>query len=229
MYFFLFLAHFNHINANSFTFAQSLNKFNPTRILTIQPDNKFSTIFTTSIVLSCWAYQNDNMLKRSIQKPSGANYELAENIFEKFGNGNYVFPALLTLNITGRVFDSSKAKDLSELAIKSSMLSCSIALLSKCTIGRARPYANLGSKANNDYNFDSKFHSFPSGHTTLAFTIAAAFSEIYCDKKWVQVLAYLTATGVGLSRVYTNKHWVSDICAGASLGILSVKLVKYNF
>ncbi|HEY1112197.1 MAG TPA: phosphatase PAP2 family protein [Chitinophagaceae bacterium] len=65
--------------------------------------------------------------------------------------------------------------------------------------------------------------SFPSAHTSNAFTTATVFATLYKDKHWVPPLAYGLATMVGFSRVYDNAHWASDVMAGAAVGFLSAK------
>lgn len=63
----------------------------------------------------------------------------------------------------------------------------------------------------------SSGHSFPSGHTSLAF--ATATSLTLTHKKWyVAVPAYLWAGSVGYSRMYLGKHYPSDVLAGAVVG-----------
>lgn len=59
--------------------------------------------------------------------------------------------------------------------------------------------------------------SFPSGHTSSSF--ATATSLTYAYGPWVGVPALAIATYIGLSRVANNSHWLSDIVAGAGLGI----------
>lgn len=78
------------------------------------------------------------------------------------------------------------------------------------------------------------YTSFPSGHTTVAFAAAAAFtrelSETHPRAAWiVGPLLYGGATAVGLSRMYDNKHWASDVVAGAAVGTLVGRtLVAYQ-
>ncbi|MBN2000662.1 phosphatase PAP2 family protein [candidate division KSB1 bacterium] len=60
--------------------------------------------------------------------------------------------------------------------------------------------------------------SFPSGHTSGSFTIAACLHELYGPQ--VGVPAYIFATLTGLQRIHDNKHWLSDVLAGALLGML---------
>ena len=71
----------------------------------------------------------------------------------------------------------------------------------------------------------SNYLSFPSGHTTNAFTGAhILFKEYNHVSPWISVAGYSTATLTGIMRVRNNKHWVSDVIAGAGVGMLSVEL-----
>jgi membrane-associated phospholipid phosphatase len=65
--------------------------------------------------------------------------------------------------------------------------------------------------------------SMPSWHTSTAFTVATSVAIVYKDHTWVPPVAYGMATLVGLSRVYNNKHWTTDVMAGAAVGFLSAK------
>jgi len=68
--------------------------------------------------------------------------------------------------------------------------------------------------------------SFPSGHTETAFVAAEFLHQEYRNKSvWISIGGYSAATFVGIARVYKNRHWVSDVVAGAGIGILSTKVV----
>jgi membrane-associated phospholipid phosphatase len=73
---------------------------------------------------------------------------------------------------------------------------------------------------------DSRFHSFPSGHTTIAFAVAAALATAApaTRRTWLAV-----AGGVGASRLLLNAHFLSDVVGGAFIGwwagTLGVRLV----
>ncbi len=58
--------------------------------------------------------------------------------------------------------------------------------------------------------------SFPSGHTSTAFTSAAVIYSHF-GKYW-GLAAMTAATYVGLSRLQENRHYPSDVLAGAILG-----------
>ena len=74
----------------------------------------------------------------------------------------------------------------------------------------------------------SNRRSFPSGHTATAFMTATMLVNEYGHKSpWVGVGAYTVASATGLMRVANNKHWISDVLAGAGIGILSTELGYY--
>lgn len=71
---------------------------------------------------------------------------------------------------------------------------------------------------------NSRRNSFPSGHTATAFMAAHLLHKEYGDvSPWISVGGYTVATAVGVSRMLNNRHWISDVLAGAGIGILSVE------
>lgn len=61
------------------------------------------------------------------------------------------------------------------------------------------------------------YHSFPSGHTTIAFATCCALTLLVSDKRW-GVVFFLIALLTGLSRVYLLQHFFIDIYGGAIVG-----------
>lgn len=79
-------------------------------------------------------------------------------------------------------------------------------------VGRLRP--------NND-----GYNSFPSGHTASAFMAAEFLNQEYREvNPWIGYAGYFVATATGALRVYNNKHWFSDVVAGAGFGLASTKI-----
>jgi undecaprenyl-diphosphatase len=84
----------------------------------------------------------------------------------------------------------------------------------KHLVGRPRPdtatvLATLGSHVmEND--------SFPSGHATSVFAVATVFAAFYPRFRWP---LYALAAAVAVGRVYLERHYVSDILAGAVIGM----------
>ncbi len=68
--------------------------------------------------------------------------------------------------------------------------------------------------------------SFPSGHTSFTFAMAHFMHKEYGGSNlWYSIGAYSCAATVGILRTAKNAHWISDVVAGAGIGILSTELV----
>lgn len=71
-------------------------------------------------------------------------------------------------------------------------------------------------------------NSFPSGHSGRAFAAAAILDKEYGWRSpWFSIGGYTLATVTSLTRIMNNHHWMSDVVAGAALGIGSVHLGYY--
>lgn len=70
-------------------------------------------------------------------------------------------------------------------------------------------------------------NSFPSGHTSIAFCGAELVRQEYGT--WYGVAAYTVATAVGVARIYNDRHWLSDVLAGAGVGVLSARVGYWLF
>jgi len=101
-------------------------------------------------------------------------------------------------------------------------------MLVKWIAGRHRP---INLFTNGFFGFDH-FHtvyeltSFPSGHTVTAFSLAAAVSILFPR---AGIAAFIIAISIGMTRIILTSHYLSDVIAGAGIGILSTMIVKYYF
>ena len=86
----------------------------------------------------------------------------------------------------------------------------------KYSVGRERPfvtYTDIINKSGKPCNDPS----FPSGHTSTAFTLATSLSLEY-PKWYVIVPAYTYASTVAYSRMHLGVHYPSDVLVGALIG-----------
>lgn len=68
----------------------------------------------------------------------------------------------------------------------------------------------------------SAANSFPSGHTANAFFGATILAKEYSDKSvLIAIGGYSVAVATGVLRILNNRHWASDVLAGAGIGIIS--------
>lgn len=87
----------------------------------------------------------------------------------------------------------------------------------KVTVDRSRPYYSHTGIYPSELD-DSP--SFPSGHTSMAFSTAT--SLMLNTKKWYVIApAFAWAGCVGYSRLYLGQHYPSDVLAGAIVGAAS--------
>ena len=75
----------------------------------------------------------------------------------------------------------------------------------------------------------SSTHSFSSGHTATAFLGGTILYHEYKESNMLYASSgYLFSTTAAGLRVANNRHWVSDVLAGAGIGILVANLI-YHF
>jgi membrane-associated phospholipid phosphatase len=143
-----------------------------------------------------------------------------------------------TLYAVGRIGGYDRVADLGLHGTEAVMFAQGVTYVLKGTVGRSRPFMTNG-KDPDDFHLGKGFSSgdwtsFPSGHTSTAFAAAAAVTNEttrwWPRSTWiVGPLMYGGATAVGLSRMYHNKHWASDVALGAAIGTFSGrKVVQYQ-
>jgi membrane-associated phospholipid phosphatase len=150
--------------------------------------------------------------------------------------GAYIVgPALYAF---GRFAHHPDIEDLGWHGTESVVLATGITGVLKGLLGRSRPYVTADTNPR-DFKFGKGFSgedrsSFPSGHTTVAFAAASSVTSeaqrLWPGHTWIVApVMYGGATLVGLSRMYHNKHWASDVVLGAGIGTFSgIKVVRYS-
>ena len=97
--------------------------------------------------------------------------------------------------------------------------------LTKILVRRMRPPA-IGSayafRAWSDHPLSSRGFGFPSSHAVVAFGAAAILARLFPRARWVW---YAAATGCAVSRLLAHAHYLSDVVAGAIVGIAVAALL----
>jgi hypothetical protein len=145
------------------------------------------------------------------------------DVFEPFGRGSLSFPALVGFYIYGRYKDNDKAERTALLAIESFLVTALFTRALKSMVGRQRPYSGEGSDIFKGPSLDK--NSFPSGHTSSAFTIATVMANEYANVPLVAPISYSIAALTGFSRINGKNHWASDVFFGAALGYFTAKTI----
>ena len=143
------------------------------------------------------------------------------------------------LYTVGRIGGWRDVADLGWHGTESIIVASAATTVLKGMLGRARPYVSSDTNPH-DFSFgrgfgkNGKYQSFPSGHTTAAFAVAAAVTSEsrrwWPEGQWVVApVMYGGATLVGLSRIYHDAHWASDVALGAAIGTFGgLKVVRYS-
>jgi membrane-associated phospholipid phosphatase len=144
-----------------------------------------------------------------------------------------------TMYAAGRIAKNERMAELGLHGTEALVVGSVFGTVLKNTFGRARPYVDTVPNPDNwqllrGWKGDDKFRSFPSGHTTAAFAAAAAVTA-HTSAWWPNSIWYIGpamyggATLVGLSRMYDNRHWASDVIMGAAIGTFAGnKVVRYH-
>jgi membrane-associated phospholipid phosphatase len=139
---------------------------------------------------------------------------LARNA-ERFGNPVYIAPLLGATWIAGKV-SGHPGLSASALRITGGIASSAVVATGmKELAGRSRPYQSPGDP--DEFRPFSGKTAFPSGHTTVAFSLASGIDH-ETSARWVPYAVYPLAGLVGWSRVRDNRHWASDVVVGALVG-----------
>lgn len=165
----------------------------------------------------------DEDIQRAVQRNRNKTLDDFSTAVQGFGN-EYAPGVIGAFYVGGMVFDDPQAKAVALDATSASIIASALVLYpTKYMVGRARPGANQGA-----YHFQpfGGSDSFPSGHTTEAFTLATVIAEHY-HSIWIDMGCYGLASAVGYARLDLNYHWASDVLAGAAIGTFVGHLVVH--
>lgn len=167
-------------------------------------------LITTGVLLSASNFEKS--LQNDLRKIVGNDFYFNMDDYTRYAPVVEMYTAdILGIQSKNHWFDQTKN------LVLSSIISNGASALLKKEVYKTRP----GNSTN--------ANSFPSGHTTTAFTTATVLYEEFKDTNPLLAYSgYFFAVTTGSLRMLNNMHYLSDVLVGAGIGILSVKLV-YHF
>lgn len=201
--------------------------------------------------ISIIATRLDTKLAEKLQTSNNQSNKVIRNGAKFFKFMGQPAPQIIGggLYVTGRLIKNRSVAELGLHGLESMFMSDAITTSVKLIAGRARPcrpcspdslnVPNRRDSTSTDFKLFRGFkgrdyQSFPSGHATTAFAAAAAVtaeSEHFWPGHQVLVgsVLFTGASLVGVSRMYDDQHWASDVVVGAMVGTFSgFKVVKFN-
>jgi membrane-associated phospholipid phosphatase len=188
------------------------------------------------------AFPMDKRVAQRLQQPQTQERRLLQKTAKGFNT--VVMPGTLIIGASmyaaGRITKSHRLADLGLHGTEALVAGEVVGIALKGFFGRQRPYVDPVNLDPDNWQlfrgFGDKdgYRSFPSGHTVAAFAVAAAVtaetSRWWPDSRWLIGSAmYGGAAMAGLSRMYNNRHWTSDVLVGAGIGVFAGnKIVRYH-
>jgi len=120
------------------------------------------------------------------------------------GDAPVLAGSALAILLAGTLAEDARLTGLGGDLVRAQIVSGSVTLVLKLATDRERPDG-------------SSRLSFPSGHASAAFATATVFERRYGVK--IGAPAYVVAAWIAASRLNENKHFLSDVVFGASIGI----------
>ncbi len=159
----------------------------------------------------------DHGVRYEVQKNTSSGGKDVADGFSAIGSPVGVLAlnaGLIVIGVTSWSYTGdSRLKDAALVSLESEIFSLVSVFVVKEIAGRATPSQGKGTTHFSPFGGDD---SFPSGHAAVSFATAAVFADRFDQP--IPAIAYGLATAVALSRVYNDKHFLSDVAAGSVLG-----------
>lgn len=159
----------------------------------------------------------DGLIRRAAQADRTQGRDDLARFGNAFGNLVYTGPLILAGWAVGEVSHNPAVARAAWRAGEATLVAGTLTAVLKLAVGRARPNAGTGPGRFRPFGGDA---SFPSGHTTVAVALATSLAHSTPDR-WTDVAFYGAAALTGFARVNDDKHWLSDVVAGAAIGYLT--------
>lgn len=146
-------------------------------------------------------------------------------------SGEYLFLLVVfgSLLVLSRLRESRRLQILAACILLSVLAASVTARVGKFCFGRVRPIVAERLEIPDTFHgptLNSKYHSYPSGHTAAAFAAAAPLQMTY---PIAGLPATLYATAIAGSRSLNNQHYLSDLLAGFALALIIARPTRWLF
>jgi membrane-associated phospholipid phosphatase len=170
-------------------------------------------------------YIYDHEIRDWSQRKRSNTSDSISRYAKHFGDISYAIPVLGIFSLYGHVFEKKQLENTALLCLEAVVISGMFTEVVKRSTHRHRP---LGRGKYDEWDgpgLSSAHSSFPSGHASSAFAIAAVLSSEFRDNAYIPPAVYGAAALAAVSRINDNYHWSSDVFAGAAIGYFTGKAI----
>lgn len=167
----------------------------------------------------------DPTIARDLHTGTSAAALQFDHQLDRFGDATGTIPIIGGIALTGLITKNRAVTRAAIRATESVVLADLFVQASKFVVGRSRPYADPNLDGYDFHVYGTTSPAFPSGHSANAFALATSLSD-EIGRTWATVGLFAIATGTGWARLSEQQHWLSDVVAGAVVGIGSARFVS---
>lgn len=170
-----------------------------------------------SAALLAGGSQIDAPILRGVQTQYRGDIKGFLSVANEFGSSKMV-PATAGLFAASLLTDDPKFQDAAFTSMQSLVYSTAAVFAVKYAVGRMRPEAGAGDAAFDAFSGNT---SFPSGHTAAAFAVVTPWVMYYPNP--VTYGLFAVSAGTAVARIAKDRHWPTDVLAGAAVGFLTAR------
>lgn len=164
----------------------------------------------------------DHPVQRYAQHNSGTGADHVSSAVRHFGQPEVYGTVTVAVLATGLLAHDPAITRAGARLAGSLVLAGGAVEAGKVLFGRPRPESSLDADGYSPFSGQA---AMPSGHSAIAFALATSLADDI-HRPWASVGLYGMATAVAWSRINDNRHWLTDVTAGALVGITSAKLAS---
>ena len=181
--------------------------------------------FSLIIGITAGLYAYDLEIQDWVQDKRNDTTDDIAKFAKPFGEGVFTLPPLAVLYLYGHYQNNEKARRVALMSFESYVVTGVFTQFLKFSAHRHRPGSGDSHEVWDGPGFSTDNLSFPSGHSSSAFSVATVIASEYKDYPVVPYVAYSVATLTALSRVNDNDHWASDVFLGSAIGYFTAKAI----
>ena len=143
---------------------------------------------------------------------------------DRFGEPSGFVPIIGGVALAGLITRNGRMTRVALHTLETVVLASATVQVGKTIMARERPNTDPDLDGLDFLHYPSS-RAFPSGHTAAAFAVATTLGDAI-NKPWARAGLYTLAVGTGWARMAEEQHWLSDVLAGAAIGIVSARFIN---